>query len=59
MGNHDHELRDLLESHKHQVSVIHDIHAETIAKKTLQLGITPWNYKNNVELVTNKTTNLS
>ena len=31
--NHNHELRDLSELQKNQISVIHDIHAEDLAKK--------------------------
>ena len=31
--DHNHELRDLSESQKNQISVIHDIHAEDLAKK--------------------------
>ena len=31
--DHNHELRDLSESQKNQISAIHDIHAEDLAKK--------------------------
>ena len=33
MLNHNCELRDLSESYKNQISAIHDVHAEDIAKK--------------------------
>ena len=33
MLNHNCELRDLSELHKNQISAIHDVHAEDIAKK--------------------------
>ena len=37
MLNHNCELRDLSESHKNQISAIHDIHAEDIAKKDAKI----------------------
>ena len=38
VGNRDRKLRDLSESHKNQISAIHDIHTEDIAKKDAKIN---------------------